>query len=60
MTARLLSIDDLAEMLQISPQTIYRWRYLGTGPVGVRIGKHVRYRVQDVEAWLDERADAAR
>jgi predicted DNA-binding transcriptional regulator AlpA len=32
--------------------TVYQWRTKRYGPVGLRIGKHVRYRPADVERWL--------
>ena len=60
MTSELLSPEDLAEYLKIPVATIYRWRYRGGGPVGMRVGKHVRYRLSEVEAWLDTRVDAER
>jgi predicted DNA-binding transcriptional regulator AlpA len=33
-------------------KTLYQWRYRGVGPPGLRIGRHIRYRPEDVEAWL--------
>lgn len=46
---------ELAAWLQVPPETVYKWRYTGSGPRGVRLGRHVRYRRTDVEAWLTER-----
>ena len=40
---KLMSLTDLSEMLDISVHTLYRWRYKGDGPVGYRVGRHVRY-----------------
>jgi hypothetical protein len=34
-------------------QTIYKWRTMGEGPWGFRVGKHLRYDWRNVEAWLD-------
>lgn len=31
------------------------WRAMGDGPICCRIGKHRRYRVADVLAWVEER-----
>ena len=56
----LLTIDELAGILKIPKQTLYAWRSRGTGPVGILIGKHVRYRRVDVDDWLDARRDANR
>lgn len=52
MSARLLTIDELADFLQVPKATLYRWRYHGEGPPGLRLGRHVRYRQADVDAWL--------
>ena len=54
---RLLSVDELAGLLQVSVKTIYDWRLRGRGPTGIRIGGHVRYHPQDVVRWLDDRRD---
>ena len=50
------STDDLARYLQVPKKTVYAWNSAGTGPRLVRIGKYVRYRREDVQAWLAERA----
>lgn len=54
---RLLRPDELASILGIPLATIYRWRSRGDGPPGIRVGRHVRYRLEDVDRWLDERRD---
>lgn len=54
---QLLSTKALAEYLAVPVQTIYAWNHRGTGPTPIRVGKHVRYRRADVEAWLAEHAD---
>lgn len=53
---RLLSVEELAEFLGVPVRTLYQWRYKGVGPVGVRVGRHLRYRVNDVEAWIEAKA----
>ncbi len=54
---RLLTIDEVADYLSIPVGTLYQWRYKGTGPRGLRVGRHVRYRRSEVEAWLDRVTD---
>ena len=48
----LLTVGQLAEFLGVPAATVYRWNYLGTGPQRLAIGRHVRYRLGDVEEWL--------
>jgi predicted DNA-binding transcriptional regulator AlpA len=38
----------------ISPRTFQRWRMEGKGPVWCSIGRLVRYRRSDLDAWLSE------
>jgi excisionase family DNA binding protein len=57
--ARLLTPDELAEFLNVSPRTIETWRYQRKGPRAVRVGGLLRFRESDVEAWLEANADPA-
>jgi excisionase family DNA binding protein len=52
---RLLTIRELAEYLSVPTGTLYVWRSNGDGPPGIKVGRHVRYRAEDVERWLEER-----
>lgn len=54
---RLLTPNDLAIYFDLPLSTIYGWRSKGTGPRGFRVGKFVRYRLEDVEAWEQEQID---
>lgn len=49
----LLDTRALSEQLLIPESTLDQWAYLGKGPVYLKIGRHRRYRPEDVEAWLD-------
>ncbi|HVV09238.1 helix-turn-helix domain-containing protein [Amycolatopsis sp.] len=53
MSEKLLSISDLSEYLGVPKGTLYQWRTKGYGPQGRRVGKYVRYRPEDVDAWID-------
>jgi predicted DNA-binding transcriptional regulator AlpA len=44
--------DEVATTYKIERRTLDQWRYLGKGPAYIKVGKHVRYRRADVEAWL--------
>lgn len=48
----LLTVDQLAQWLGISPKTIYGWTYRGLIPFE-RIGpKMVRFRREEIDRWL--------
>jgi excisionase family DNA binding protein len=51
------SPEGLAALLNVPVGTVYRWNYERTGPPRVRVGKHVRYRREDVEAWISSRTE---
>jgi excisionase family DNA binding protein len=54
---KLLSVDELAEKLGLSKETVYGFNKKGTGPKRIRIGRYVRYRPADVESWLESLTD---
>ncbi|MFF2187276.1 helix-turn-helix transcriptional regulator [Streptomyces sp. NPDC058155] len=51
-----LTPTQLAEELDISPQTLANWRWANTGPRYIKLGTAknapIRYRRTDVDAWL--------
>ena len=51
---------QIAEYLEIPEPTLRQWRHKGTGPQWTRVGRHVRYRWSDVEAWLDSQTGQSR
>ncbi len=56
-SAPLLTRDEAAAILQVSPQTLANWATTGRGGLPfVRLSKRaVRYRVADVERFLADR-----
>lgn len=42
---------ELATRWCISPRTLERWRWRGTGPRYIKIGGRVVYRLEDIEAF---------
>lgn len=54
MAAQLLTLDQLADYLQVPARTVYAWNTKGVGPKRIRVGREVRYRASDVEAWLKQ------
>jgi excisionase family DNA binding protein len=47
----------VATYLGIPVATLYQWRHRGIGPKGTKVGRHIRYRWQEVERWLDSQTD---
>ena len=50
--------SELSELLGIPTSTLANWRCAGVGPAYFRVGRHVRYRPADVDAWLDGQRQA--
>ena len=49
-----LTLSQLATQLGVTVQTLYDLRSQGRGPRGFRVGRELRFRVSEVDAWLDE------
>ena len=47
-----LSLSELCTQLHVSAQTIYDLRSQGRGPRGFRVGRELRFRVSEIDAWL--------
>jgi excisionase family DNA binding protein len=54
----LLGVSELARYLGIPVKTLYAWRYRHQGPRALRVGRHLRYRVRDVEEWMLRRLES--
>jgi excisionase family DNA binding protein len=55
-TDRLQTPQEVATFLGVDVQTLYRWRHEHRGPRAIKVGKYLRYRTADVEAYLDKQA----
>jgi len=48
-----IGVEELAAQLGLSAATIYKWRSAGQDlPVAFKIGSRVRWRQDEVDAWL--------
>lgn len=54
---RHLTTQELADRFGVPLQTVYGWRVYHKGPRAMRIGKYVRYRLEDVLAWEESQLD---
>ena len=51
----LLDEHEVARITGLSVATARRWRLLKEGPRYLKIGSAVRYRPEDISAWLESR-----
>ena len=51
----LLGEDEVASTFRLSVAAIRRWRLQGKGPRYIKVGAAVRYRLDDIRAWLETR-----
>ena len=58
---RLLTIEETAEYLRLTPGALYTQRYRREKPgaLGVRIGRRILYRPSDIDRFLDEKLSEA-
>ena len=54
---RLFTVAQVAEYLQVPVQTLYLWHHKGTGPTAIKVGRHLRYRQSDLDAWVQRLAE---
>jgi excisionase family DNA binding protein len=45
--------DEIADYCRVPLRTVYQWSSRGGGPKLIKVGRHLRARWEDVEAWLD-------
>ena len=50
-----LTQHELAELLRLPERTLEDWRLMHAGPPYLKLGRHVRYDVDDVLARVRER-----
>ncbi|MGP5258650.1 helix-turn-helix transcriptional regulator [Brachybacterium paraconglomeratum] len=55
---RPLTEKEVSAMTGLAPGTLRYWRHTGEGPRSYRLGRSVRYDVQDVRDWIAEQKAA--
>jgi predicted DNA-binding transcriptional regulator AlpA len=56
----LMRVDEVAELLRMTPRALYSMRYRGYGPPSFRMGRRVVYRREALLAWIQEQETATR
>ena len=51
----LVNEHDVARITGLSVSSVRRWRLLKQGPKYLKIGAAVRYKPEDISAWLESR-----
>ncbi len=57
MASDVMTVIEVAEYLRINPQTVYRKAKSGEIPV-IRIGRVIRFRRTELEAWLSKKSSS--
>ncbi len=51
---KLLTIGEVAAYLDVPVETLRKWRAQRQGPKAIKLGRHLRYRPEDVDQWVTE------
>ncbi|MDH6701370.1 helix-turn-helix domain-containing protein [Streptomyces griseoviridis] len=51
-----MSAEELADFLGVPLNTVYIWNHRHQGPRAHKVGRYLRYRWPEVEAWLEAQA----
>jgi len=52
MPTQLLRVNEVAELLRISPRQVWKLRAMGRLPEPVRLGRSVRWRARELDAFI--------
>jgi excisionase family DNA binding protein len=52
-----MDLTELASYLGVPVSTVYDWRVHGKGPSAYRFGKHLKFAISDVRAWMAEQRE---
>ena len=53
MSDKLMTVEQIAEYLQVDEYTIYAWARKGKMPA-FKVGRFWRFRTEDIDKWLEE------
>lgn len=55
---KLMDIHEVADLVGLPVATLYQQRHHreGVGGLALRLGRHLRWRPEDINAWLDQQA----
>jgi predicted DNA-binding transcriptional regulator AlpA len=50
----IVNTDAAAHLLNVSAVTLAKWRVTGEGPRFLKFGRSVKYRISDLEEWIQD------
>lgn len=53
MVKQLLTVKEVAAALKVSPRQVWKLKTMGRLPWPVRLGRSVRWRADEIEAWIE-------
>jgi excisionase family DNA binding protein len=56
---KLATAEEIADYLGVPLGTVYQWSSRGGGPRLIKVGRHLRARWSDIEAYLDAQTISA-
>jgi len=48
-----LRTPEAAAYLNLQPQTLEQWRWLKKGPTYIKMGRAIRYRIEDLNRFME-------
>jgi excisionase family DNA binding protein len=51
MDHRLLTTDEVSARYRVSRRTLYYWRSIGQAPPAIKVGRHLRWPQEGLQAW---------
>lgn len=56
---QIVNTESAARLVGLSSSTLAKYRLTGDGPQFLKVGRSVRYRIADLEAWLSGKAKSS-
>ncbi len=60
MDKRLGTVKDVSDRLGVSERAIWKWNSMGKLPEPIRLGRSVRWDLDELERWIDASCPARR
>ena len=57
--ASVMAVDMAAEYLGLSVSTLNKWRCYGEGPKFIKMGRAIRYRLSDLDKYIESRQSSS-